>query len=227
MKKNENVGTSNVYVKPIEKIDPADWNSVYSVLAQIEPLPLIPADASHASRFQTGSVKVGWRTRALWVYAKFEDKSIYNSATAHNDLMWQHGDVFEMFLRPLAQARYYELHVTPHNLRLQLRFKSEEEVKEIQEWGTGLPDSSFVEEPLFQHWTHVNEQEGFWEVLAEIQAESVVNTGTIQIGDKWRFLFSRYDAEVGNPEMVLSSTSSLSKVDFHNQQDWRTLIFAE
>ena len=227
MNKNKNIGAVNVAVKPVEQLDPADWKSVYSSFQKIEPLALIPADWTHESRFQPGAVQVGWRNQALWVYAKFQDASIFNSATAHNDLMWQHGDVFEMFLRPEAQARYYEFHVTPQNLHLQLRFKSEHEVNDIREWGKGLPDSSFVEEPLFQHWTNVNQTEGFWESLVEIPATSVVNTGSIQLGDRWRFLFSRYDVEIGSPEMVLSSTSNLSKVDFHLQADWRTLEFVE
>ena len=229
LNKSENSGGSSIIVKPLEQFDPADWKSVYSAFEKVDILPFIPADSTYEARFQPGAVKVGWRNQALWVYARLEGCSIFNSALTHNELMWSLGDTFEMFLRPLAQARYYEFHVTPQNLRLQLRFKSEEEVNELREWGRGLQDSSFVEEPLFQHWTNVNETEGFWEVLAEIPAESVVNTGSIQIGDKWRFLFSRYDFAFGDREKdaVLSSTSNLLRVDFHHQADWRTLEFAE
>jgi hypothetical protein len=45
-------------------------------------------------------------------------------------------------------------------------------------------------------------------------------------GDTWRFHLARYDYSIHLPDGVeLSSTTKLSAVDFHNYNDWQTLIF--
>jgi hypothetical protein len=42
---------------------------------------------------------------------------------------------------------------------------------------------------------------------------------------KWRFSFSRYDYIRGRQEPILSSTSPHAWPDFHQREEWGTLIF--
>jgi hypothetical protein len=47
-------------------------------------------------------------------------------------------------------------------------------------------------------------------------------------GDTWRFLLSRYDYSVHLPDGVeLSSSSRLTKVDFHDCSEWGELLFSD
>ena len=182
---------ADIFVRPIETFDPEDWHATERAFSESERIPLLPVSNDRVEIFQPGSIRLGWDQGKLWVLATLTDSSIFNSATQHNELMWRLGDTFEMFLKPKAQARYYEFHVTPQNLRMQLRLKSEEYIQEARDWGRGLADKDFVSEPLFEHWTRKDETDGFWEVLACVPAASVVNTGSLGVGDQWRFLFSR------------------------------------
>ena len=72
--------------------------------------------------FTPAVVRAGWRGNSLLVFAELEDADIFTRATAHNQRMWELGDVLEIFLSAENSAGYVEFHVTPNNLRLQLRF---------------------------------------------------------------------------------------------------------
>ena len=181
-------------------------------------LPELEAD------FRPGVVRLGWRNRALWIYAVMQDDDIFNTATKPNQATWQTGDAFEVFLRPLDQEIYFELHVTPENQNLRLRFPHADALK--QAVALREPWQQFaVNSRLFGSRTLV--EAGQWRVLMKIPASGIVGKGAeIDSDSQWAFSLSRYDVtrpaapNDGPIKKVISSTSPHSEPRFHFQHEW-------
>ena len=52
--------------------------------------------------------------------ALFHDSDIFNTAKVNNERTWTTGDVCEFFIQPAGQDDYFEFHVTPEGITLQL-----------------------------------------------------------------------------------------------------------
>lgn len=173
--------------------------------------------------FTQAVARVGWRDDALLVFAELDDRDIFTGATAHNQRMWELGDVLEIFLSPENSTSYVEFHITPNNFRLQLRFPDTSTMRRAQTENKFdhlmLPDGVFSS----RVWTQPETKQ--WFVLAEIPAASVCGANKLLSGTNWQFSFSRYDYVRGRPEPIISSTSPHAKADFHRREEWGTLSF--
>ncbi|MGN6642636.1 MAG: hypothetical protein ACTHKU_06515 [Verrucomicrobiota bacterium] len=174
------------------------------------------------SDFTPASVRTGWRGHSLLVFAELEDADICTRATAHNQRMWELGDVLEMFLTPEGAAGYVEFHVTPNNFRLQLKFadpatrraQAEERFDDLL-----LPDG------VFHSRAWAQPEKGKWFVFAEIPAAVIGGEERLLAGNRWRFSFSRYDYIRGRSEPMISSTSPHAQPNFHRREEWGILQF--
>lgn len=173
--------------------------------------------------FAPGTVRLGWRDESLLVFAELTDADIFSSATRFNQRLWELGDSFEIFLRPVEQEAYVEFQVSPDNQRLQLRYPDAAALGRAQD--TGSIEDVLVHDKVFHSNTWVRSQERQWYIFAEIPAASVRSkTGPLP-GDQWRFSFSRYDYTRGHKEPVISSTSPHTEANFHRQQEWGMISF--
>src|SRR5262249_17228259 len=86
--------------------------------------------------FLPATVRVRWSADAMLVEAELSDVDMFNPAKNFNDVAYNLGDVFEMFVRPEWQSAYYEVHVTPSNQVLQLRLADANEVKKTRTGNT-------------------------------------------------------------------------------------------
>jgi hypothetical protein len=175
------------------------------------------------SGFAPGTVRLGWRDESLLVLAELTDSDIFSNATKFNQRLWELGDSFEIFLRPIKQEAYVEFQVSPDNQWLQLRYPDAEALKRARD--TGSIENVLVRDKVFHSNTWVRSQERKWFVFADIPAVSVRSkTGSLP-GDQWRFSFSRYDYTRGSKQPVISSTSPHTQANFHRQQEWGTVRF--
>jgi len=172
------------------------------------------------TEFRSGTVCTGWRDNDLFVFAELDDADIFTAATGPNQRMWELGDTFEIFLRAEPQVPYIELHVTPPNHRLQLRFAS------AQAFRSKGFEHHLVGGDVFSSWTWIRPDYQHWCLLAQIPSTVVSDVPTSLKGQQWRFSFSRYDYTRGQKKPVLSSTSPHPVFDFHRQEDWGKLAFA-
>ncbi|HEX4349240.1 MAG TPA: carbohydrate-binding family 9-like protein [Verrucomicrobiae bacterium] len=175
------------------------------------------------SDFRPATVRTGWRENSLCVFAELEDVDIFTHATAHNQRMWESGDVFEIFLQPAGSPSYVELHVTPNNLRLQLSFPDTVTLRRAQ--AENVFDRLILPDGAFRSHTWLDPENGEWYVHAEIPPALVCGDDHLPAGGKWRFSFSRYDYSHGRHEPVISSTSPHTRPDFHRREEWGTLFF--
>lgn len=172
--------------------------------------------------FQPGFVKIGTLEDHLMILAELEDRWICNPATQKNELAFLRGDTFEIFLKSYHREDYWELHVTPDNVSLQLHFPRHIQVlsQESRSRGESFEVESYlVWEAVFA--SQVSIQAGSWTVLAEIPLE-VFGEKTSHI-----FLqanFARYDYLPGYKKPILSATASLGHpLTFHYQRGWSLL----
>ena len=197
---------------PLPDFDPADLESVSGAFAEVPAIQMGQAwRPQPEAGFLPAEVRAGRSGNQLVVFGTLPDLDIFTLATAPNQKTWQLGDVFEIFLKSEDRPRYHELHVTPANLRTQLRFPPKESGLEF------LPDGIFE--------SRVWIESGRWHVLATIPGALITGLSAIAPGERWRFSFCRYDAFRDGREPVISSTSPHPVPAFHRPAEWGVMVF--
>lgn len=173
--------------------------------------------------FMPATVRAGRHGNSLLVFAELHDVDIFSRATAHNQRMWELGDVLEIFLQPENSESYVEFHVTPGNWHLQLEIPDAAALQRAR--AENRFDDLLLSDGVFssQVWTLPKTKK--WFVLAEIPVAVICGARLPLEGARWRFSFSRYDYIRGRCEPVISSTSPHSQPDFHRRDEWGTLLF--
>lgn len=213
-------------VAPLEAVDLESWPRLVEDLAGAPAVEARQAwRAEPEPGFRPMRVKAGWTREALYVYAEIEDADIFNPETQFNAMSFLTGDVFEIFLRPAGQEAYFEIHVTPENQKLQLRFPSARALAEPRA-EPGLPAAWYIGQRVIESRVRVNAAAERWELVAEIPFDLVCEASRPKPGTRWRFSFSRYDYTRGQERPILSSTSPHAVVNFHRQAEWGELRFA-
>lgn len=178
--------------------------------------------ATPENKLRPGTVRFGWQPDALWVLADLNDEHITSRSTTHNQDMWALGDVFEIFVARRGSPRYFELHVTPNNHRLHLRWTGRDFAKVGKKLKTV---ADFHADPdAFQSWVRRSPDGSGWQVLARIPAAIFPGGKAFRAGQRFAFSFSRYDAGPEETPKVLSSTSPHRKLNYHRRHEWRTII---
>lgn len=173
--------------------------------------------------FMPANVWAGWRGDTLHVLGKLTDANIFTFATQANERLWELGDVFEIFLRPEKQTAYSEFQVAPNNLQLQLRYSNAAALEYARK--TNSIGQALVHDISFKSHTWPRPEQGCWYLLAEIPAAAVSDTPAALPGAVWHFSFCRYDYTRGSSQPVISSSSALTRPDFHRLAEWGTLKF--
>lgn len=156
------------------------------------------------------------------VNALLQDAEVFNPVTEFNAPAFQHGDIFEIFLRPLKQSAYLELHIGPAHQTFQLRIPSADVFTATR--GTPEPWRAWlITEPCFESRVQVEPALQRWQVVARIPTRAIAEQ-EVRSGDRWLFSFSRYDYTRGRERPVLSSSSRHREVNFHRQQEWGEFI---
>lgn len=172
-------------------------------------------------------VRAGWTARGLRVEAELDDLDVFNPARDFNEVAYTQGDVFEIFVRPEAQEAYFEIHITPENQVLQLRFANAAAIEKLRDNGLGkdLLAPHKVWQPRIASETRVDVAQAKWIVRAEVPFALALEKGPMKPGERWFCSFCRYDYTRGERQPVLSSTSPHAKCNFHRQQEWRPIVF--
>ncbi|MCC7519229.1 MAG: hypothetical protein IT578_08605 [Verrucomicrobiae bacterium] len=173
-------------------------------------------------------VRAGWTADALLVEADLGDRAAFNPAKAFNEVAYTKGDVFEIFVRPETQEAYFEIHITPENQVLQLRFADSHAIRQIRAGRTEEEKLGpyMVWEPRITSETRVDAAAKMWHVRALVPTAMVSEKGPMKPGDRWLCSFCRYDYTQGAKSPILSSTSPHVECNFHRQQEWQPIVFS-
>ena len=163
--------------------------------------------------FAQGRVSLARENDHLVIRAELHDRHVMMDCFPFNFPAFTQCDAFEIFLGPADEKAYYELHVTPSNSVLQLRFIGKGVAKSLKE--------HMVVEPLFNSETSLT-PEG-WSVLARIPLDGLFPASR----PEWLLSFGRYDYTPGQTKPVISSTSPHAACNFHRKEEWRRVRLAD
>jgi hypothetical protein len=177
--------------------------------------------------FQPATVHFTWLRDALQVAATLHDRDIFNPATRFNEVAYPLGDVFELFVRPDGQETYFELHVTPHNQVMQLRWPRHVRQCPIPRTGTDAERLApyFVWSPRVATTTRLDHAAHCWHVTMTLPFALIVEQGLMTPGRAWYLSCSRYDYTRGRERPVYSSTSPHELPDYHRLHEFRPLVY--
>ena len=150
--------------------------------------------------------RVWWSDGFLYVEALLTDDDVFNDATAHNQRTWETGDVFEIFARREDSTEYVEVHVTPNNIKLHLKFVDFDQTNRIESIDEVAANPDEIESCAALTATG-------WSAYARVPLPA-------SPGELVRVSLCRYDASRAAEEPVLSSTSPHTELKFHQPWEW-------
>lgn len=165
--------------------------------------------------FQPGTVQVKRVGDTLELEARLCDKAIHSPGAKFNDMAYTKSDVFELFIKGEGDSHYHEIHVTPDNVLLQLRF----------EVGAKRPfdiDKALVWEPLLESSTE--RFDGGWIARFSVPLANICSQSPLPTA--WKISCGRYDYQQtgdGTFKALFSNTAPLTVADFHRHEEWPVL----
>lgn len=174
--------------------------------------------------FNPGWARAHWTAAALHVEAVFVGCDQRNRARGLNERTWELGDIFEFFIRAEGAARYLEVHVTPENHRLQLRWP-EGGLADFRAGRAGL-DRFTVDDPTWVA-SEVRREPDHWGVRLVVPWRCLELPGAEAAAPRsiLHACVCRYDC--GRGREVLSSTAPLREPNYHRREDWPRLRLAD
>jgi len=151
---------------------------------------------------------------AFHVYAYFEDSDIYNTATKNNERTWQTGDALEFFVQSSVHKDYYEFHLTPNNITLQLHLPP------VEKKGT-IPFEEQIFESGIKTSVKVCPEENYWQGEIIVPFAGLNMTKEMVTGS--RFAICRYNYSHSWQDPDISSTALFPDSGFHNPARWHEI----
>jgi hypothetical protein len=214
---------SPIAITPLPRTAARDWNSLRRSFRGRPQLDFGQPWIERAEPlFAAGHVKVALSGMSLAVFATLRDLDVFNPVSHFNVPAFPHGDVLEIFVRPEGQAAYYEFHVTPDGVLMQLRWPQPMRSLNLDWSGVADPLLGYkVTRWRIRAQTQLTRQG--WEVHAEIPLRRIFEDAAPWDGSQLRVNFARYDYTRGRLGPVISATAPLRKPDFHRASEWQPL----
>jgi hypothetical protein len=199
------------------KLDEPVWRQ-----AEVYALRAAPDALAESGTPEPGWARFAWNAEYLFVAFEFKDSDVVAEGQADQLHHYTLGDVAEVFLKPVEQTWYWELHATPAAKQTTLFVPGRGRV--------GLPGNLLPRSSL-RVAAHVDGTLNDWKDrdrgwTAEIAvpiAELTARGERFEPSARWTVLVARYNFSryVSSPE--LSAAPRLSKTDFHTLGEYATL----
>lgn len=170
--------------------------------------------------FRPGLAQIHAVQDGFVVLAALKDDDIHNSADGFNQKTWLMGDVFEFFIQT-ADDVYYEIHVTPENQVLFLKW-SPELFRAVGRKEASFSSALIDDKQFASSSTIRNNASGYWTVCLFLPYAKLGLRQEKLAESSLRVSFTRYDAAVGRAP-VLSATPPFTKENFHQLDVWHRL----
>jgi hypothetical protein len=163
------------------------------------------------------SVRFGWSESGLHVFAELEDSFIVAQNTCDEQLHYEYGDVFELFVKPLAQPYKWEMYATPLGNKSTLFFPN---------WPTALTPCECMNNHRFRGLeVSVDETSMGWNAHMFVPATQLTALGAGWGDDtKWTVFCGRYNynsEDLADPEF--SMAPALSTTNYHLTDEYARL----
>ncbi len=168
--------------------------------------------------FQPAWARVFWQRHHLVFEAFLVGKSPRNSARKLNERTWETGDVCEIFVEDASAAHYLEIHVTPENQRLQLRFPHDG-LAAVRS-GRAQLEEFMIDDPDWVRTETFLTRENL-SVRVTIPASILGNNDPLVLPSRtFRGAVCRYDYRARSENPILSSTAAFAGPFFHQRDAW-------
>lgn len=165
-----------------------------------------------------GDVRFGWDETGLYVIAELEDSCIIAQNRRDEQLHYEHGDVFELFVKPLHESYYWEMYAVPSGNKSTLFFPSAR---------TGREDPNVHLKGHDFHSLEVSVEETAkgWSAQMFVPATQLTALGAgWGDGTVWTVFCGRYNyntEDLADPE--LSMAPPLSATNYHLTDEYARL----
>lgn len=176
------------------------------------------------------TVRMLWDDQYLYVAAEMDDRDLYASAVEHDGPAWK-SDVFELFIKPLAQSyRYYEFEITPANVSMDAAFprRGARALSDALTFESGLESAVTMVGTL----NDARDEDIGWLVEMRIPLAALTTAPSQKPvpGMEWRFAACRYDYSVHLPPYYPSGVETSSSArglrgSFHYYERYDRLVF--
>lgn len=166
---------------------------------------------SPEENFRPGTARISWESGLLQLNAELTDVEVITTATSHQQRLWEHGDVVELFVRSVGARDYFEYQIAPNGFTLSVHYPDISYVSAVR--GGYLQMEDFITSAPLE--AKAMKTKGGWNVLLTVPIPA-------HFGDRIAVSCCRYDAGVGRGP-VISSTSPHTVCDFHRPQEWREI----
>ena len=177
------------------------------------------ADRTGAPR-EGATVRFAWDETGLYVAAELEDSCLIQKNRADEQLHFETGDVFELFVKPMNDSYYWEMYATPFGNKTTLFFPRDCDGMELE---------GFLSGHSFQGLeVSSGETSKGWETQMFVPAAQLTALGA-RWGDgtEWTIFCGRYNyisEDLSDPE--LSMAPALSATDYHLINEYALLKLA-
>ena len=161
----------------------------------------VPQEGAH--------VRFAWNEAGLHILAELEDSCPIQQSRQNQQLHYETGDVFELFVKPLNDSYYWEMYATPHGNKTTLFFPRER---------ADLTLDDFLKNHPFQGLEVLAEKipEG-WKTRMFVPAAQLTAFGAgWGDGTEWTVFCGRYNYnsdDLSDPE--LSMIPALAETNYH------------
>lgn len=203
-----------------------------AIWSKAKPIPFrlvaIPEARKRIGKLESaGDARLWYDEKNLYVALTFEDEDIVDLSNKNGQELYTLADVGEIFLKPLDDTWYWEIHVSPQGRVSTYWWEGRGRV--------GLTGSRLrVEPPIVQAatWTRgilnqTKSRDNGWSALVTIPWAKIDRTGATRTPhSRWSILMSRYDysrfrQKGTGPE--LSATSLFAEPSFHQVDEYPKL----
>lgn len=162
-------------------------------------------------------VRFAWNQQGLYVQAVLEDSFVVAVDRRNEQLHFETGDVFELFVKPLEDDYYWEMYATPFGNRSTLFFPREREGMTVDDF---LTQHSYHALEVAAEMTSTG-----WLAQLFVPAEQLRALGADWgAATQWTVLCGRYnysDEALEDPE--LSMLPPVSKTNYHLSAEYAML----
>jgi hypothetical protein len=162
--------------------------------------------------FHPGVVQIELGDGTLRFQADLKQPKVGTKATAHQQRLWELGDVVELFVQQVDEVGYYEYQIAPNGMMLALHYPDQNAVAAVRRGERKIEE--YLSAPPLS--AHASETSTGWNASITIPVMG-------QQGDLIRVSCGRYEYGTGVIP-IISSTSPHPVRDFHRAQEWREMI---
>ncbi len=164
------------------------------------------------------AVRFAWDEAGLHVFAELEDSCLIALNRKDEQLHYESGDVFELFVKPLNAPYKWEMYATPSGNKSTLFFPT---------WPTELsPVEALTRHDFHRLEVSVEETSQGWNAQLFVPVEQLTALGEgWGGGTAWTVFCGRYNYNSENlAEPELSMAPALSKTDYHLSDEYARLV---